>query len=163
MGDLALDDFDCGDYFGVRATHGEQGSRPVARDQCKPHCEHQLLAARNRDCGLTCHGLAIDCPCAAPPPPPAPPPACEEPGVCAPTCEPVPYPCCDATLDALAKFCHSFEPPVGGWPPACKSADKSHWAGGAYVPSWHFEPLFERYAPAQCQHDGHAMKRVIQR
>ena len=67
----------------------------------------------------------------------------------------------EATLGALQKFCHSFEPP-SGWAPACKSVDATHYDGGAYVAPWEFQALYERYAPAQCQHEGALVKRVVQ-
>ena len=160
MGDLGLDAFRCEDYFGNLATHGDTSSRPTAKDACLDECNERLAAARARDCGLTCHKLEIDCPCAAPPPPPPPVVA----AACAKLpcpCEPVAEECCEATLGALQKFCHSFEPP-SGWAPACKSADATHYDGGAYVAPWEFQALYERYAPAQCGREGALVKRVVQ-
>ena len=141
------------------ARHGDTSSRPTAKDACWTSAT-RLAAARARDGGLTCHKIEIAGPGAAPPPPPPPVVA----AACAKLpcpCEPVAEECCEATLGALQKFCHSFEPP-SGWAPACKSVDATHYDGGAYVAPWEFQALYERYAPAQCQHEGALVKRVVQ-
>ena len=86
---------------------------------------------------MACMRLPFACPSCEPPP--APPPA--EP------CEPVPKPCCEATLVSLEKYCYSFKPPGE----AVKVPDPSHWDGGAWKVPASFDRLCDEFEPYQCK------------
>jgi hypothetical protein len=152
MGDLAMNNFECAKEMGSEVTFINDGAhkRWTAIKSCKCNCDKKFAELRSIDCPMACKRLPFACPVCAPPPPPPEPPS--PPPRDGGKCEPVDKPCCEGVLEALEKFCYSFEPQGE----VVKMADPTHWDGGKWQPPASFDALCDHYMPASCEPCGQA-------